>query len=463
MHNDSWPLIRSLLEKTLNPSQFTLWIAPLSALVEGETLTLTAPNPFVADWVRERLASAITEAAAQVLGDTPRLVITAAETPSAIKRQSAQLLNLPLRQDRPWECGTPAPAGCSLPNAGAADQNTDCAGPWRFCFSDFVVGPSNDLAFAAAKSITRTGLSDGQLFLCSAAGLGKTHLVQAVGQAVLQTANTRQVRVRYLTAEEFATNMILALKSGDIAGFKTRFREHVDLLLMEDVHFLQGKDKIQGELLSTLKALRERGSRVVFTSSFLPREMTDLDDHLLSRLSAGVIAYIDRPDFDTRCRILEEKARKMQVSVPKDVGALVAETIDSDVRQLESCLRNLVLKAKLLNKTISMDLAREVLAHYTRDKGVCVMERIVLQVCKTYGLTAEELASKSRRRNIVQARNTAFFLARKHTPLSLKAIGQRFGRRHSTVIKGITCLEKEMSKRTPEGRQLKQALEHIRL
>ena len=442
--NATWQHIQSILESTLAPSTFSLWIKPLKATISGQELALVAPNDFVAGWVRSRLLEQIAQAAWQVMGVTPQITVAAgqaqAETPPAP-------MNYPTAQSLPLPLPTPLPATVNVHS-------------WRYSFDDFIVGPSNDLAFAAAQAVVRSSSDRQPLYLCSSAGLGKTHLAQAIGQAALESFGKPNLTIRYLTAEEFATRMISALRAGDLSQFKAAFRDGLDLLLLEDVHFLQGKAKIQEELLSTLKALRERGSQVVFTSSFLPHELANIDDHLLSRFSAGMLAVIDKPCMETRVRILNSKADRMRVAVPEEVTTLLAQRVDGDVRRLESCLQNLILKARLLRQDMNLELAHDVLRHFA-PVDVSPMERITAQVCAAFQLTDSDLSSKSRKRAVVLARNTAFFLARKHTTLSLKDIGQHFGRSHTTVLKGITCLEREMSKKTPGGRQIRYTLDRL--
>jgi chromosomal replication initiator protein len=243
--------------------------------------------------------------------------------------------------------------------------------------------------------------------------------------------------------------------------FKAQFRENLDVLLLEDVHFFQGKEKMQEELLCTLTALRERGCKVVLTSSFMPREFSGVDNRLVSRFCSGFLAHINRPDLETRRRIVLEKARKLQVSVPVEVSDLLAERITTDIRQLESCLSNLVLKARLLNRAVTLNLAWEVLDNYAIQNASPDFFNIVEFICKSYGLSEDELKSKSRKRQVVLARNTAFYLARKHTDLSLKDIGEKLGRRHSTVLKGITKVEREISLQTPLGRQLEKTADRL--
>ena len=324
-----------------------------------------------------------------------------------------------------------------------------------------MVGPSNELACAASRSISSQAFSADHLFLSSSPGLGKTHLLQSVGNELCRTANRRNLRVACLSSEEFATRWVLAFKGGQIDKFKAQFRENLDVLLMEDVHFFQGKEKMQEELLCTLKALQERGCKVVLTSSFMPREFTKVDDKLVSRFCSGFLAHINKPDMETRRRIILEKARRLQVSVPVEVSELLAERITSDIRQLESCLNNLILKARLLNRAVTMSLAWEVLENYALQNASPDFEHIIEFICKCYSLTEEDLRAKSRKRQVVLARNTAFYLARKHTDLSLKCIGEKLGRKHSTVLKGITKVEREISLQTPLGRQIESTAQRL--
>ncbi|EHJ46018.1 Chromosomal replication initiator DnaA [Solidesulfovibrio carbinoliphilus subsp. oakridgensis] len=448
-----WPRIKKLLEQTLSPGLYNLWIKPLTARARDGVLELAAPNAFVASWVRERLADSVVEAAAVVMGSRPQLVVTeAARTADAPAAAPAATAPRPAR----------APRSLTLPMAPKApDLGND---RFRFSYDEFVVGPSNELAYVASQGICDMSLSADQLFISSAPGLGKTHLIQAMGKRLSHTGGEdgRNLRVAYLSAEEFANRLVIALKTRQVEKFKAAFRENVDVLLLEDIHFFRDKPRIQDELLNTLIALNSRGCRLVFTSSFLPRDLAGLDAQLLSRISSGFLTVIDKPDLATRKRILERKAAVHQVLLPDEVSTLLADRLHADVRQLESCLQNLALKARLLNCRISVDLAWDVLRHYDLEARSLTLEDIVEYVCDVYRLSADQLVSKSRKRQYVLARNTAFLLARQHTDMSLVDIGNRFNRRHSTVVKGITSLERHLSLRTPLGRELERTIESVR-
>ena len=328
---------------------------------------------------------------------------------------------------------------------------------WRYAFDTFVVGPTNDMAYAAARNMTRPGAAVDTLFLSSGPGLGKTHLTQAVGQALCEASNRSNPKVEYLTAEEFSSCFVQALQSKSVDRFKGRFRE-VDLLLLEDVHFLQGKEKMQDEVLSTIKSLQEKGSRVVLTSSFAPCELRNVDNSLVSRFCSGFLAGIEKPDASTRRRI-QEKAKQNNAPLSDSVVDMLSERLTGDIRQLESCIHNLLLKAKLLGCTISVEMAQEILSQYSLDDPLVDVDAIIRKVCEGFGLSPEQLASRSRKQNLVVARNTIFYLARKHTELSLQDIGDKFSRRHSTVLKGIASVERELRRESPLGRQIAGTLE----
>lgn len=469
--NAQWDQIRQILRKTVNPGLFHVWIAPLTAELHGTSLRLQAPNEFVAVWVRDRLLEQIRQAAVSVLGQLGEISVVAetAAVPGATEAGavpgamvSASAVSggaAPAPFPSPFPPSSPpsGPRQLGLPlMAREASRPRPC---WQFSFDDFVVGPSNQLAYAAALALCDRTLDSDQVFLSSAPGLGKTHLLQAMGRRLSGLSNKQQARVEYLTAEEFGRLWVQAFKGQELERFKARFRDSLDILLLEDVHFFQGKARMQDELMATMKALHARGAKVIFTSTFAPRELKDLDSTLASRLCSGFMAIIEKPGFETRKRIVEQKARTFHVALPDNVAELLAERIHADIRKLESCIQNLVLKARLLNQKITLELACEVLNHYEPEIPLFSLERIIEFVCDAFDLSPQQLGSKTRQRAIVQARNAAFFLARKYTDMSLQDIGDKFNRKHSTVLKGIANVEREMTLETPAGRQIARTVE----
>ncbi len=450
---DQWSEISRNLKKMLDSGIFKVWIAPLHASVQGSVLHLDAPNAFVAGWLESRMLSALREAAAPVLGIAPEAV----EVRIASGAQALAAAPLCAGQESEPGLEQPSPRQASLPLPAP-----ECARPaqarWRYAFEDFVVGPSNSVAVAAAQDVCRKGGSVQTLFVNSASGLGKTHLAQAVGRAISESRSN--ARVGYLTAEEFASRFVAALRSHDVEAFKNRLRE-LDVLLLEDVHFFQGKEKMQDMALAVVKSLQARGGRVIFTSSFSPRELQRVDSQLVSHFCSGILTSMDRPTEEMRRHILTRKAKSFQVILPDEVCQLLAQRLQGDVRQMESCLNSLIFKARLLNCGLNLDLALEVLTQYAEVECRPDLQEIIRLVCESYGLSERQLCSRSRRQECVLGRNTIYFLARKHTDLSLEEIGEKFNRRHSTVIKGITSVERELSKGSRLGHQIARAVELI--
>ncbi|MCR5563899.1 MAG: chromosomal replication initiator protein DnaA [Desulfovibrio sp.] len=439
--NEQWAKIRKNLEKMLSPGDFKVWIASLSAQVDAAGLVLSAPHAYMAHVLGSRLRKSIEACARPVLGDKARVDIRVAAPAPAVPCASAAA-PAASRTDLavPTQCVLPMPVPATAPLP-----------KWRFGFDDFVVGPSNTLAVAAAQDVCRANGDVRTLFVNATAGLGKTHLAHSMGQDISRKSCGR--RIAYMTGGDFASRFIAALKSSALEDFKDNLR-HLDVLLFEDVHFLQGKPKMQETALFVVKGIQDRGGRVVYTSSFSPRELQKVDNQLVSQFCSGVLTHIDRPDRDMRRDILMRKAAAISVRLTEKVCDLLAERLHGDVRQLESCLGSLAFRAKTLHTEITCDLALEVLADYADVSDTPDIAAMIRFVCESYGLEESALNSRSRRQECVIGRNTVFYLARKHTDMPLREIGQIFNRRHSTVLEGITALEREMSRKTSLGRQI---------
>ena len=428
-----WQEIQAKLSERLEPGLVKIWIQPLEASVEDGCLTLTAPRPYMAQWLQSKLLSVLESCTREVLGEQAHVRIEASNvTPSLPRREQYWLPMLtPVKQQK-------------------KSKN------WRYRFSDFVVGESNRVAVAAAKDLCRRDGGVQTLYVNAQAGLGKTHLSQAVGYDLTETPDRS---VDYLTAEEFSARFVASLKTNEVEGFKERLRK-LDVLLFEDVHFLQNKPKIQETALSVVKGIQDHGGRVIFTSSFSPREMQKVDSQLVSSFCSGILTQIDRPDEGMRCEIIERKAQAMHVTLSESVCQLLAKRLDSDVRQIESCLKSVIFKANLLKTEVTTDLALEVLAQYSTSTDVD-LRLLATLVCEHLGLELDSLHSRSRCQNYVVGRNTIFYLARKHTDLTLKEIGQPFNRRHSTVLQGITSVERELARQSSLGRQIARVMDLV--
>ena len=248
----------------------------------------------------------------------------------------------------------------------------------EFTFDRFIVGDCNEFAFSASKAMAlEKNWSNESLFMVANTGLGKSHLSQAIGQSIL-TGDSR-VRVYYISAEDFVNEMIFALKNNRIDGFKDKYRQSCDVLLLEEIHFLSGKMKMQAELGYTLDALINNKKKIIFTSSLLPKDMPNMTRELSSRLTSGIIASINRPDYNTRVKILEKKASEQDLALSEDIIHLLAKHITRDVRQLESVLKCIKAKSELMKAEINIDLAKEVIRSYVSERQ-CVSSEDILKI-----------------------------------------------------------------------------------
>lgn len=443
-----WTEIRQNLKKMLEPGIFQIWVEPLAAEISNTRIIIFAPNSYMRDWVRKRLEPAMRQAASRVLAIAPEkleLIFDLREEGNPAKEpvQCANVAAEMLNASRKAACQT-LPLG-SDPISGLTT--------WQFSFEDFVIGASNQLAVAAAKELGKSG-SVRTLFVNAGSGLGKTHLAQAAGQCL---AASGSIKAAYLTADQFASRYVACMREKKLEDLK-QYLCGLDALVLEDVHFLQRKKVMQEMLLNIVKRLQEKGARVIFTSSFATKELRDIDSQLISHFCSGILTGMDKPGIDMRREILRRKAKSYQVNLPDEICDVLSQRISTDIRQLESCLANMIFKARLLNSGLSLDLALETVSQYAAVDPVIDMPSILRLVCESFGITEKQLCSKSRRQEFVAGRNTAYYLARKHTDMSLEEIGCIFNRRHSTVMRGITQVEEEMAKESTQGRQFAQAV-----
>lgn len=430
-----WSLIRERLSEELSDSNFKIWIDPLQPLEIKETiLCLGCPNSFFKSWVREhyyqRLINALKETGKKA--DPVKGIELEISTPRHSSAKKSE--NAPQRQ-------------FELPHL-EVHQKLPLRFNQRFTFDRFVVGDANQYAFSASQALAAgQELNTDSLYLLSEPGLGKSHLSQALGQYVV--GQNARSRVYYLTAEDFTNELVYAIKNRCVEDFKNKYRRNCDVLVLEEIHFLSGKEKVQAELSYTLDCLYEKKKKVVFTGAKLPRDIPRLGRQFASRLSNCLISTISPPDYKTRMGILERKSKDIGLQVPRRIIESLADQLKGDVRRMESCLNSLGAKSRLLNRPIDYSLVEETIGDLIEISSDVTVDEIIRLVCRYYKISKEELASRSRRKNIVLTRNVAMFLSRKLTDLSLEAIGKSFGRNHSTVLYSVNTIETR-SKRDPK-------------
>jgi len=316
-----------------------------------------------------------------------------------------------------------------------------------FTFDDFVVGKNSDFAYSASLSLAH-GRQNGSnvLYLLGKTGLGKSHLSQAVGHHII--THCRSNSVYYVTAEDFTNEMIHSIKTNTIDQFKERYRKKCDVLILEDIHFLAGKDATQKELAITLDYLFEADKKIILSGYELPDDIPKLNDQLKSRLTLGLVTEISPPDYETRVRILKKKSKVFGYAIPKEVTEYIAQELSDNVRQLESGLFGVAAKGQLMGYDIDIELAKSVLANIINIKKRITIESIKKFICDEFSISEKEIISASRQQRIVKPRQIAIFLSKKYTDHSIKTIGASFNRYHATAIYAINAIEKELKQKT---------------
>ena len=431
----AWSEMRLALRDAVGDRTFGLWLEPLEAYgLEGDALVLVAPVE-TATWVSERLGRVLQACAAAVLGPEIVVDITTAE---ALRRRPR-----PSAPARGWNGGgrsadqtrrsdsTAKPAGPSPPPAADLTLNP------KYTFEQFVIGDSNRLAHAAALSVAEMpAQAYNPLFIYGPPGLGKTHLLHSIANYVQVFGGG--LSVRYTTVEAFTNEFIHALGGGSIDAFKSRFRR-ADVLLVDDVQFLERKVRTEEELFHTFNTLYESGSQLVVTSDRLPSDLGALEDRLRERFQAGLVTDIGRPDYATRLAILRKRARHDGVVLGDDRPLqLIADAVTANVRALEGALIRVVAYASLTANRIDEELVRTVLSELgprSAEREPTSLTHIQTEAARLFGLTTEQLLSRSRAERVAWPRQLAMYLSRELTDHSLPAIGRAFGGRdHTTVL-----------------------------
>ena len=434
-----WTRLLDRARHEIPEQTFRTWLEPTEALaLEGDTIVVGAPDQFAADWNESKHAALLAGYAPVALGHPLRVVFRVHEERKARPQMDFFVAPPPVAPtaDAAPAAGTGARRNGGAPTAPLSD---------RYTFEHFVIGKSNELAAAAAHAIAQApGRVYNPLFLYGDTGLGKTHLMQAVAHDIL--SRTPGTRIANVGTEQFTNDLVTAIQSRTQQEFKRRYRE-IDLLLIDDVHFLKGKEATQEEFFHTFNALYEAGRQIILTSDRPPSEIPGLEARLVSRFQWGMVADIELPDFEHRMAILRHKAEQdhLEHTIPDTVIRFLAEHVRSSVRELEGCIIKLLAYASLKHREITVELAREALRDKLRGGGDAGdgMARLSIStiqhlVAREWGVTAEGLQSKTRTKTLTVPRQVAMHLCRELLGLQLVEIGAAFGGRdHSTVIHSI--------------------------
>jgi len=413
-----WEYCQERLEGELNPQQFNTWIRPLQGVEEGHSLKLLAPNRFVLDWISE-----------QYLGRLQQIVTDIRDEDFQIRLEVGSHTMPPAANQNPQ---TQANRSNTTPVQNGT-KHTNNLNP-DFTFATFVEGKSNQLARAASMQVTENpGSAYNPLFICGGVGLGKTHLMHAIGHAIQQ--HKPGANVAYLHSERFVADMVKALQHNSIAEFK-RFYRSVDALLIDDIQFFAGKERSQEEFFHTFNALLEGQHQIILTCDRYPKEVSGLEERLKSRFGWGLTVAIEPPELETRVAILNQKASRSRVHLPDEVAFLIAKRFRSNVRELEGALNRVIANSNLTGNPITLEFAQQALRDLLllQDKQITT-ENIQKTVAEYYKVRVADLLSKRRSRSVARPRQMAMALCKELTSHSLPEIGDAYGGRdHTTVL-----------------------------
>jgi chromosomal replication initiator protein len=415
--SELWNAVLDHLRENLSFNAYETWIKPLKARVEGQTLVIATPNKFFREWVKENYLAHIQDALRKIQRDCYQveLVVEKFEEQSTSDLHDQERIQQALQAFHP-----------------------------RYTFENFVVGNGNQLAHAAALAVAeKPGLRYNPLFIYGGVGLGKTHLLNAIGQHIIKERRVSDpLKVCYVSSEEFTNELINSIRYEKIDAFRNKYRT-MDVLLIDDIQFLAGKERTQVEFFHTFNTLYQNKKQIVITSDRFPKDIANIEERLRSRFEWGLIVDIQPPDVETKVAILKKKAEIENIDLPDDVAFFIASKIDSsNIRVLEGCLIRLGAYASLTKKRIDIELAKEALKNIIKEDQPITMEKIINKVCSYFRIKPKELVSQRRMQKVVVPRQIAMYLAKKYTDAPLVEIGRSFGGRdHSTVIHAIKKIE----------------------
>ncbi|UCX03051.1 chromosomal replication initiator protein DnaA [Shewanella sp. HL-SH4] len=428
-----WQQCIGRLQDELSAQQFSMWIRPLQAEMDGDTLVLYAPNRFVLDWVRDKYINIINQFFTEQMGsNAPKLRFDIGSRPSA---RQTPVVSAPVYA-KPSGHQTKARVGTTFNTQAdpVANANHRSNINPTYQFDNFVEGKSNQLGKAAALQVAENpGGAYNPLFLYGGTGLGKTHLLHAVGNGIIK--NNPNAKVVYMHSERFVQDMVKALQNNAIEEFKRYYRS-VDALFIDDIQFFANKDRSQEEFFHTFNALLEGNHQIILTSDRYPKEIDGVEDRLKSRFGWGLTVAIEPPELETRVAILMRKAQESGINLPDEVAFFIAKRLRSNVRELEGALNRVIANANFTGRPITIDFVREALRDLLAlQEKLVTIDNIQKTVAEYYKIKMADMLSKRRSRSVARPRQVAMALSKELTNHSLPEIGDAFGGRdHTTVL-----------------------------
>ncbi len=420
--NEIWKNVLQKIEERIGSSIFDLWFKPMKLLrLDNDIATIEIPNRFFKEWIDDYYPNTLEIIIEDILKHPIKIEFTFAEKEELRVKKNIKAL----QNRRNW-----------------LSERGIYLNP-KYTFDTFVVGNSNQLANAAARKVAENpGFSYNPLFIYGGVGLGKTHLMNAIGNLIIDIDEKRSIC--YLSSEQFINEVVYSLRNDKMSEFKEKYR-NLDVLLVDDIQFIANKSATQEEFFHTFNALYERQKQIVISSDRAPSEISDITDRLRSRFNMGLIVDIQVPEVETKVAIIYKKAEKEEISIPEEVAYFLATRIKSNIRDIEGCLIKLGAYSSLTKIPISLEMAKAVLkGQISEEEKKVTVEMIQKAVSEYFGLKMQDLKSKRRTKDLVSARQLAMYLSRNYTQLSLNEIGSLFGgKEHATVIYACKQIEEK--------------------
>ena len=434
-NNELWQCVLSDIELNISKTSFNTWFKGTSIhSKEGSVVVVSVPSAFAKEWLEGKFYKFILKSLRDVNSEIKDVKFIVTPNKSDLSKTN----NLSKRKKEQKKDNN------QLELSGLKDNSDTNLNP-KYTFDTFVVGSSNELAHAAAKSITKNlGTIYNPLFIYGGSGLGKTHLLQSIGNEVLRLHPEK--KIKYISAEKFTNELVSALTAGNMNKFKSKYRQ-IDLLIIEDVQFLSGKEKTQEEFFHTFNSLYEKNKQIIISSDRPPKAIKTLEDRLRSRFEGGMIADVSYPDFETRLAILKSKIIAKKVSIPDDILIYIAENFKNNIRELEGALNKVLMQLDISeNSIITLESAKRILSvESSIPKKVVNIKQILKTVSEFYDVEEKLLLQRVRRQEVVKPRQVAMFLLRNECKVSFPTIGSKMGGRdHTTVIHACEKISKEM-------------------
>lgn len=440
-----WQAILGHLEVSLSKANFNTWFKN-TAITErfDDTIIIAVPSTYHRDWISSKYQGEMLKALKQISPEIKSIKYQVGSISKQNSQETQAVKAQTVGTNNSFAVKEQIPSGISGLNS-------------KYVFESFIIGKNNELANAAAVAASKNpGSHYNPLFIYGGVGLGKTHLMQAVGNKLL--SENPRATILYVTSEKFTNDYINAIQSKRMDEFKKMYRT-VDMLLIDDIQFIAGKEGTQEEFFHTFNELRDKGKQIIITSDRLPKEIPAIEQRLVSRFEWGMVADIQAPDLETRMAILQTKLQKKGATLNEEVLYFIAENVQNNVRELEGALNRLVVYQQMENKDLSLDQAKQILASMVSPKKkITSIRKISSLVAEFYNISVDDLIKQSRRKEFVKPRQIAMFVVRKELESSFPTIGEFFGGRdHTTVMHAVDKIQKEVT----EKEQLKQEIDLI--